>query len=203
MLALLLLGGCDDEERAAETPPRDVVTAFLEAHNEHEMQRKLSYLAEDVRYYVEDNHLLDGWEEIRGLAEWDSVLLSVMEFGDYETRGDSLLVDRFTETNQWVQRMELERLTHLPGTLFRVDDGRIVEIRPAGLSDDSQRAVEDALSGFLEWAEPRFPEDVEILFDDEGRLVYTAESAQTWMRLLLRWHESEAPLEQTGSDSAP
>ncbi|MBE0556236.1 MAG: hypothetical protein IH628_03305 [Proteobacteria bacterium] len=126
---------------------------------------------------------ITGWEALRALAQWDSVLHTRLTFHDMVTEGDTVFAN-VAESNDWLSAFGIEELTH-PTTLVIFRDGAILRIE-SETDTAGTNAIQRSLDAVLEWAIVEHPQTVRDLVSEAG-FRYNAESAHRWLRLLEEW----------------
>ncbi len=156
------------------------VRAYESAANEHDVDTVMSLYHEDIRFQAVGAFEKTGKEELRNLAEYDSVVNTHLVFSDLAVSGDTVRC-RVKERNDWFLLAGVEEVEYDEARLiFR--DGSIAEIA-AKPSDESARAIGEVLGAIVGWASENRSGDLAQLMP-AGVFVYTAESAEKWLSLL-------------------
>ncbi len=168
--------------------PQEIVEAFLEAANAHDIDKSLSYL--DDRFVFREKGAATGMDKrsMSSLLAWDREIDSQASYEALEILEEEVH-GIFSESNSLYRRLGIPktdcRLT------FRVREGRIQEQIIDYVMGDGP-TFDDALEPFLSWADEYAPDEIEEL-QPEGVIVFTAEMAKSWLSLLDRWEADGAP----------
>ena len=158
------------------------VKGYVEAINDHDTDRILSYFAEKVRFVTPGEETALDRAALERMIGWDVATGVSLTYDDLAGDGDTVS-GHFTERNEFYRLLGLERRTFEITLKFSGD--RIEEIRLVP-GDDNPSSLNEALGPFLEWAGRRHPERLQEVYSDRHP-VYSAESAETWLTLLRQW----------------
>jgi ketosteroid isomerase-like protein len=168
----------------------EVVEAFQEAYNGHDLDRLMALYAANASFEVLEAFSLRGKEELRDLAEHDFVLNVQMSCSQFDDRGDSVMC-HLTETNDWLRTAGVARARY--AAIFVVQGGRITSVR-AEPDPATVQAYQTVSIPLLAWANQESPELVKEMMP-EGQFLYNAENAKHFLSLLREWkqvHRREA-----------
>ncbi len=161
----------------------EIILAYQDAHNAHDIDRVLSFLAPDIRFGMSGLWVKQGLEELRALEEWDAALNSHLTFEKIKMRNQRLEC-RGTETNDWYQMVGISKITY-DSIKFEFDLMKINHIR-AKISPKSERQIDQVINEVLRWALTARPEVVEEVIP-RGVFVYGRKQALRWKALLDEW----------------
>ena len=165
--------------------PPDIVKAYQEAYNVSDIEKIMSLYADEARFHVPGLFDLQGPEELRGLAEYDRVLHTVLEFSQLEVRGDTVMC-QVKETNDWIETADIGEF-YYQGIIV-VRRGRIEAIE-AAFTPETDRAFRRVMIPLMQWARAEQPELLaEMMPQDE--FVYNAENAKKNLSLLREFKQN-------------
>ncbi len=156
--------------------------------NAGDVDGTLELFADSAIVEQEQSYTLVGKSDIRGLAEWDSVLQTQVTFYDIRTMGDTVVAD-VVESSAWLDAVGIPEILH-PGTSVIFRDGFIIRLVSTTDTADA-RAIRRALDEVLTWAFVDRPETVRKLVSEE-RVVYNGESAALLKNLLSEWTRTQS-----------
>lgn len=160
--------------------PASRLKAYQEALNSHDVDRVMSFYAEDIRFEVIGGHVKKGKENLRGWAEWDAAVNCHLTFTDLVVRGDTVTC-KAIEQNDWYRLAGIEKVYYGSNTIIFRDE-LITKIK-AELTEESARAIGEAFQSITEWASQERSQQLAELMP-EGKIVYSAETAKGWLALL-------------------
>ena len=165
----------------------DQTLAFFHARNERDMERVMSFYADDCRVVLPDREPIIGTSAVREWEAWLAATETHTVLGDptvvlpkvlgHTARG-SLSVQ-----GRWLWLLGIRRFVARESEIvFR--NGQIAEFRVAELPD-----IEDQLGMFREWLATHRPREARLLFDGD-QVIEDASRAAVWFRLLEEWRLS-------------
>jgi ketosteroid isomerase-like protein len=184
---MMLVSGC------STSSPESVVQGYREAFNSHNIDSLMRYYADDVVFEVAGLGMsLTGRESVRGVAEYDSVLNTIMSLSNMTVSGDSVFCE-LSETNDWLNAAGISQ-AYYSRAVFVVPGSEISYIE-AELSDSSAARINGVLDSLISWADQYCPERLEEMMP-LGAFVYNADNAANSLDLLMEWRlESESDKE--------
>ena len=166
---------------------KEIVQAYLEAHNAHDIEGVLEVLSPKIRFGMTGLWVREGFDEIRALEEWDAVMNSHLQFTDLKMRNQRLEC-KGAETNDWYKVVGIEQ-EHFEPIRFEFEAGKIRHIR-AQLAPKSEMAVDRAVNDVVRWALDVNPDEIRYLVP-RGVFRYGHEQAQRWKKLLAEWKQAK------------
>jgi hypothetical protein len=165
--------------------PDELVLAYVDAANRHDLVWVREHLAEDVTWDLMGD-VLQGRDRVLAPHEQDRVMHTRLEPTLRGVAGDTVVLD-VIERNDFITAMGLDSIGY-DGIRFVVRDGLIRHIGPA----PGAPAVDPfggATVPFFAWVRQERPEDWAALLDAEGRPRYGEANGRLLMRLARAWHE--------------
>lgn len=165
---------------------KEIVVAYMNAHNAHDIDGVLSYLSPEIRFGMTGLWVRQGLEEIRALAEWDAVMNSQLDFRDFKVRNQRLECTGI-ETNDWLKMVGIEQIRYEP-IKFEFEAGMIRHIR-AQIAPKFEIMVDRAVNDVVRWALDKNPKEVHDLVP-RGVFKYGHDQALRWKKLLVEWKQA-------------
>ncbi len=169
---------------STSSSPEEIVQEYKEALNSHNVDSLMRYYAADAVFEIAGLGMsLSGKDSIRGVAEYDSVLNTILYLSNLTVRGDSVFCE-ITESNDWMNAAGMTS-AYYPQAIFVVINGKISRIK-AEISDSSAANFDKVLSEFVPWANENYPESMAEMMP-EGNFVFNGKNGETVVRLLRQW----------------
>ena len=163
-----------------------LVKNYEQAYNSHDLEKIMSFYADDIKFEVVDVVELSGKVEVKGLIEFEITLNNQLMFENIKVRGDSAICD-LTENNDWLKAMDIEAAHYSP-TIFIFKDGLIQQIKATEIPE-TMDAKSSAVKAIMEWASENKPEKLKEMMP-EGKFVYNATNAKEIIDLIDEWKEA-------------
>ena len=165
------------------------VIQMVEAHNQHDVTRELTFYADDATFFMPGENPIVGRAALRDLFEGDSIVNSELVFKDLVIRGDTAIVNSITERSDWLRFIGIPEIHYAPGSKMIFRKGLIHKVELAPFVEEDIRAYEKGWSDVMGWLSIAYPELVKEA--QSGWLArYDAKATQTWMKLLAEWQAS-------------
>ncbi len=159
------------------------VKTYEQAYNSHDVEKIMSFYADDIKFEVVGFFVKEGKEEVRSLTEYDATVNIHMSISNIKINGDTATFT-LIESNDWFRLAGVEELVYEPNRIvFR--NGLITEIR-AEITPESAKAASKAWQTMMQWASKEHSEALAELMPG-GKFIYTAETAKKWLELLKEW----------------
>ena len=189
MLIIFLVFGCGQS-----LSNEKIVENYRIALNSHNVDELMSIYSDDIRFEIPSMRMMfSGKDALRGIAEYDSALNTIMTLTNIRTSGDSVLCE-ITETNDWMNAAGMSS-AYYPQAVFIVDDGEISFIG-AVISDSSAQNFRNVLGSFMPFGFENYPETM-IEMMPEGEFIFNGKNGASMIRLL---HEWRAAMESESAD---
>jgi limonene-1,2-epoxide hydrolase len=185
LICLLLLFAVVIASCSPKPSPVELVMAYENAYNSYDLERLLSLFAEDAAFEIVGQFVFKGKEEIRRVAEYDSVLNIHMSIIRFATKNNTVSCE-LVETNDWLKTSGIGEARYTGKFVFEEGLIKLIEGKPA---PETEQAFNQVLSPLMEWASKERPEQVAEIMP-EGKFVYNAENATKSLALLHEWQEA-------------
>lgn len=159
------------------------IIAYQEAHNSGDVEKEMSFLAEDVKYEVVDQWKVTGKEKLRSRAEIDVVLNSRLIFTDIKSSKNKVTC-KVEEQNDSLKMSGIDML-YYDFREFIFEDGLIKEIKTQ-MTQESTDAVLNSQDAFKRWAVENCKEEFEKLRRER---IVTKDVVLKWLVLMRQWRE--------------
>lgn len=159
---------------------------FIEASNDHDIERVLSFYTRDIRFEIVNAWVKQGLDDIRDLAEWDAETHGRMSVTDIHGRMN-IIQCHLIETNDWFALAGIGDVHYEP-CLFVFRDTLIREIR-AEMTGESRQRYLRSWQGIIEWTTANRSKILLELMPG-GKFRYGRERARKWIGLLQEWRDA-------------
>jgi len=160
LIAVTLLAGCAKADKPPETNPADIVEAALEAFNSGDIEKGLSFLANDFVLFQDPPGI-----KVEGKAQYEAALKEAAKWNQqylitsqYHVDGDKVSFTAEISSDEF-RIMGLDSID--TGFEVQVRDGKIISITAKPDSNDWNKIVELSSGGI----------GISIQFNKEGALV--------------------------------
>jgi hypothetical protein len=168
------------------TGPIDLVKAWEEAINSHQIESVSALYADDATIDYTDLVVFKGKVEIQGLFEWDRVMNTRLSLSNFRQIGDTLFVTGI-ETNDWPKAAGLNEQSY-SSIKFTFSNG-LVTFHQAVLSPESFQALIETSHAVQEWAfKERSHQVAEMKV--QGKFVYNEATAKTNLDFVREWRKA-------------
>ena len=182
MVIFLFLIAC-----SAKTDIEETMIAYLQSHNNHDVEKTLSYFHENASFQMMDQPpILD----IRKMEAWDAAIASNLIYESWEVHGDTIIVGTIIERNNWFSHAGIKRIVYRPGTRLIFKEGKIFKITVAAMTEESINDLSDMFNAFFLWASENHPEEMQQLMPG-GQFEFSEQKASLWFQLLDEWQQRE------------
>ncbi|MFQ5753454.1 MAG: nuclear transport factor 2 family protein [bacterium] len=164
--------------------PETLVEAYAEASNNHDVKKIVSLHAEDATFEVVGSFVLKGKDNIRKVAEYDSVLNIHMTIRNIVTRSDTVICD-LSEINDWLRTAGIGEAHY--SVRFELRNG-FIKFLHAEATQKTEQAFNAVLKPLIAWALKERPQQLAEMMP-AGEFVYNAENAKKSLSLLREWQE--------------
>jgi hypothetical protein len=164
------------------------VQAMERAHNLHQLDKELSFYADDARFETNDL-TVQGKDELRKLFTVDVLLNNNLAFSDISIVGNSVVCTVEEKNDMW-RALGVEKVYSRCEIVFK--NGLIQEIRgdPNCAQSESQAELDKADEAFSAWADKNRPEEVARLLGGKPFKGWLPpETALDWLKLAREWKE--------------
>ena len=159
------------------------VKAYQEAHNSGDVEKELSFFAEDVKYGVVGQWSIKGKEELRKLVELDAALNSHIVVTGLKADGD-IVTCKIKEQNDWLKLAKIGAL-YYESSEFIFEEGLIKEVR-LKFTQKSFKAMQEFQATFGRWASKNRSQELAEL-----KALPVKENVGLRLRLLREWQEDK------------
>jgi len=177
IFSLLIIISC------SKNKTQEVVESFITAHNEHNIEKALTFYDENIVFELKGVWTKKGLNEMRSLEEWDAALNSNLILESIVSKEDTVFC-RVVENNDWFRAADITDLVHDP-TIFVVNNGKIKKII-ALPSEKIGKEIEATIGALYQWSQKAQDTTINDLIQN-GQFVYSAKAAEKWLALFNRW----------------
>ena len=167
--------------------PEEIVLGYKDALNTHNVDSLLSFYSIDIVFSIPDLKMyLSGKDALRGVAEYDSVLNTIMTLSNVTVSNDTVFCS-IRETNDWMNISGISSAFY-PKSMFVVRENKIRYIE-ADMADSSLNNFAKILNSFFPWAKETYPNALDSLMPG-GEFQFSSESASLYRELLKKWRDT-------------
>jgi len=159
----------------------DIVREHIRAVNSDDIEKNLTFFADDIVFEIFDDARISGKNQLRNLMESDVVNRARLTIIDMEAEGDTVIA-RLTEKNEGYRLMGIEEAPFRATYKFR---GRLLEKVKLEGTPEGTKLWGEKFKPFAEWAGKERPQE----FSKEETGGYTAENARLFLSLLQEWRD--------------
>lgn len=171
---------------------KDLILAYLQAHNDHDVNLALSYMSPEIRFGMAGIWVKEGTEELQAMEAWDAEMHSQIRFDNLKTRSGRLECTG-QETNDWYQMTGIQAIIY-DNIKFEFENGLIRHIR-ANMSHKSERMIDTVVNDVIRWALDIYPDEVNDIIP-RGNFIHGHDQAVRWKALLTEWLKNRPPEEE-------
>lgn len=175
--------------------PVSTLNKYLEAHNQHDVSKALSFFADTAIVEIIEGWTKQGIKKIRPLEEFDSATNSHIRVWDVATRNDTVFC-RMEEENDFYKEAGVEKIQGFLRVAY--NEAGLISRLSIRRTPQSYRLIKDAMVPFAQWAAEKRSAVWAKLFED-GEFRYGYEGAKGWMALL---KEYKKWLQDRGNDKS-
>ena len=158
------------------------IHAMKDAHNRGDIEKELSFFADDVRCEFGGSFVINGKEELRKAVEQNALLRSRMTFTDCE-ENENTVTCKVREQNDMLKAAGLGPV-YYEFSEQTYENGLIKGLR-ARPTQESIQMMRDFREAFGQWASDKYPQEWARL-RDEG---VTKENVNKWLALVRTWRK--------------
>jgi hypothetical protein len=162
----------------------DRVHAMKDAHNRGDVEKELSFFADDVRCEFGDSFVINGKAELRKAVEQNALLRSRMTFTDCKESGNTVTC-KVTEQNDTLKAAGIGPV-YYEFSEQTYENGLIKRLR-ARPTQESIRMMGEFRDVFGQWASDAYPQEWARL-RGEG---VTKENVNKWLTLVHTWRKEK------------
>lgn len=159
------------------------ITAYQEAHNSGDVEKEMSFFAEDIKYDVVGQWKVTSKESLKKRAEIDVVLNSHLIFTDIKSSKNKVTC-KVEEQNDSLKMCGIDTL-HYEFREFIFEDGLIKEIKTQ-MTQEGADAIRNSQRAFNRWAAENRKEEFEEL---KRERIVTKDIILKWLVLMRQWRE--------------
>lgn len=168
--------------------PKEIIKAYQDAQNANDTDLAMSFFAPNIRYEMVGLWVMQGLEELRALAEWNTAVSNQLVLGKIKMRHNRLECQA-KETNDWLKMVGIDAV-YYDTIKYEFEDDKISVVR-AKIAPKSEMAMDRATNRVMRWALEACPEEIKEIMP-RGLFKYGGETAKKWLALLKDWKQQAA-----------
>jgi hypothetical protein len=166
------------------------ITAYQEAHNSGDVEKEMSFFAEDIKYDMVGQWKVTSKESLKKRAEIDVVLNSHVIFTDIKSSKNKVTC-KVEEQNDLLKVSGIDTL-YYEFREFIFEDGLIKEVKTQ-VTQEGADALRNAQIAFMKWAAENRREEVAEL---KSVRIVDKDIFVKWLALMRAWREEMDKEEQ-------
>jgi hypothetical protein len=159
----------------------DIVREHIKAVNNDDVEKNLTFFADDIVFEVDVNTKVSGKDQLRNLMEWDVANKARLTINDIKVEGSTLIV-KLTEKNEPYRLLGIEEIPYM--TIYKFH-GRLLEKVRIEFTPESTKLFDEKFKPFAEWTSNEHPQE----FNKMVTGGYTAENARLFLTLVKEWRD--------------
>jgi len=159
----------------------DIVREHIKAVNNDDVEKNLTFFADDIVFEIFGAVKLSGKDKLRGLMESDAVNKARLTINDIKVEGDTVIA-HLTEKNEGYRLLGIEEDSFKAIYEFR---GLLLEKVKLQGTPEGAKLYDKKYKLFAEWASREHPEE----FKKQETGGYTAENCRLYLSLLQEWRD--------------
>lgn len=163
---------------------KEIVEAYIEANNQHDIDAEMSLYAEDVAYEVVDYFTKTGKSALRQLGQYGIAINNSFYFHEYTLEEPGQVSFKVTQQNEVLRTFGVDEVRYASYKMT-IRDGLITSVRTE-LSQESLKLVKETDEAFVTWAAKEKPEAFAAMLSD-GAFIHSKENGLAMMALLREW----------------
>ena len=167
---------------------KEVVEAYIEANNQHDIDTEMSLYAEGVTNEVVGYFTKTGKSALRQLQAYGTAINNEFHFHEYTFEKPGQVSFKVTQQNEFLRTFGIDELRYVSYKMT-IRDGLITSIR-AELSQESMKLVKKTDEAFVTWATKEKPEAFAAMLSD-GEFIHNKENGLGVMALLHEWKATQ------------
>ena len=166
---------------------KDMVMKYFDAVNKHEPGAELSLLSDNITYSVVESFTLRGKDELRNLAEYNSIIHSKFVYSNL-TEYEDTVICQVTENNDWLAALGITSVAY-EYAKFVVRHKYIWDII-IKMNDKSIDEISSKTEPLIDWASNNKPDVLNDIRPD-GEFIYNKVTAEMWLQLVREYNASK------------
>lgn len=168
--------------------PAKVVKEYESAFNSHDVNELVSLFTDNAVIELSSLNRLNGKNQIRDYAEYDSVLSAKITISDIaENDGRAFFV--MILKNDLLKTLGINEAKY--SLIFKVDDGKIENISGSA-TNETEIKLKSFQNTFMLWAAREKPDVLNEIMPN-GNLIYNAKNAKRYLNLVIEWKQDNNP----------
>lgn len=173
---------------SCSTKPTEVIKEYESAFNSHDVNKLTSLFTDNAVIELSLLNHLKGKGQIRGYAEYDSVLNSRITVSDI-AESDSRAFFVMSLSNDLLKTIGINEAKY--SMIFKISGGKIENIA-GGLTNETEIRIKAFQNIFMLWAAKEKLNALNQIMPN-GKIVYNAENAKKYLNLVIEWKRDNNP----------
>lgn len=168
---------------------KEIVEAYLDAINRHDIDAEMSLYAEDVTNEVVGYFSKTGKSALRQLGEYGTAINNNFHFHGYTIEKPGQVSFKVTQQNEVLRTFGVDELRYASYKMT-IRNGLITSIRTE-LSQESLKLVKETDEAFVTWATKEQPEAFAAMTPGD-EFIHSKKNGLAVMALLREWQTAQA-----------
>jgi hypothetical protein len=161
--------------------------AYIDAHNAHDLDKVMELYHDSATFIFNGEAEIKGKSAIRMMESWNVAVNNQLEVSDIKVKGDTVLMGKITEKNDWLEAAGINGITHQPGTYVVFKKGLIYEFAPIAMEPESFQKMAEFWKLFTPYAQYKRADDLKKMFTEDQLFNYDPANAQMWIGMIRDW----------------
>jgi len=174
-IMLLVIAGCSGNNNV------NLAKNYQTVYNTHDADAVMALMAEDAVIKT-DRKILDTPESIRNMVLYDSSIGTLVEYGEMQALGDSVVFD-IVKTSEWLELAGIDAY-HYKKCVMTFENGLVKKIE-AESAEQTLIQLSKVLQSIAQW----MPDSLAIEINDVIQSGYSADTGERWKKILRQWRD--------------
>lgn len=167
--------------------PENLIITYQNVFNQHNVDSLMVLYSDDIKFSIPNMRMnISGIEAMRGIAEYDSVLQTMMKISNISVKADTVFCS-LQEKNEWLITVGISSANY-PNTKILFHENKITYFE-TNLSDSSLKEFGYVMGSLIPWARENYPIELDAIIPESG-FKFDTENGIRFLELSKKWKES-------------
>ena len=160
--------------------------AFITAHNDHDLEKALSFLSDDFQLHFTEYDIKVDKKEIANVLGWDKGVNGQVSYKNLVVEGDSI-TGWFTEKNDFFKLLGIDDCK--AKITYTFDKSRLI-VKQTYTPLANQPSFHEKMQPAVEWARENRPDELNEIYH-QNQMQFNQEMGERWVELLKEWQKAK------------